>query len=150
MSWSAQADHDMHSKKKPSKFRFLIVVEIAPFRIGLQNHPNLPRPIPSLDPLFPMDGRFDLLKRFKINKAMQTIFGRKFGTNIAPMFRHAPNDVIRDAGKKRTVWPVGQNINVVGHGVALMKQRIFLECVGGPPSRTMMRGRPPNGIGVPC
>src|SRR5215467_4480830 len=80
-----------------------LIVEVTPLRIMVLNQFKLPGAPPFLDPLFAEDGIGHGPVKFGKDQPVDSVVLHKAGHCIRPMLPDAANEIVGDAGIKRTV-----------------------------------------------
>jgi hypothetical protein len=86
--------------------------EIRPRRIHLLNQPDLLRPTPSFDLLFPVYRIIDVLETFKPDQAMASVLCRETKSTSLSMLLRTPFKAVCDSAVKNVV-SAGDDIDVV-------------------------------------
>src|SRR5580704_15159745 len=88
------------------------VEKIIPIRIVGDNLSNFPSSRPVFDIVFALNGLLNGFILFEIDESLQAVPLRKAFYRSGSVFKHAADDVVRNANINYAVWLVGQKIDV--------------------------------------
>ena len=85
--------------------------QVVPSGVGTFDQVYLPRPVPFLDPLLPLDGFGNVVVNLEVNEAMNSVTLREPFGEAAPMLPNSFDEVTCNPCVQGSVSPAGQDID---------------------------------------
>lgn len=112
--WAVCSAGPVRQSRRPGH----LLEQVDPGGIVLFDQREFPLSRPPLDRRLALNGGLDSVVRFAPHQQPHAVEPRELGRDSGPMIGHAPDEVVRDAGVKRSVALARENINstaIVAH-----------------------------------